>query len=242
MNLRKTARPQGFLGAPSFWRSLLFMALPVAVLLSYPGSGALAASPFAWESISFDGGPDVPLAGSVSGTINSTPVPSPNFTDLENLGMDFHVRWGSYVLPHLGVRFSVGYQTFSGSQGFPGFSALPILVGVTTPLYDPRTVIRTVIPYLAADLGPSFNSLSTTLGNAGTVSFAADAGAGILYALTDKLSFYGEIVLSYTASPISIKSSTPSTQSSLSSGPLWTMPVSIGVTYHFTTPGSGPES
>lgn len=217
------------------------MAVPIALLLGGPLPGVYAA-PFSWQSVSFDGGPDFPLAGSVGGSFNNTPVPSPNFTDLENIGMDFHVRWGTYVLPHLGLRFSVGYQTFSGSQGFPGFSAMPILVGVTSPLTDPRDTVGKFIPYLAADMGPSFNNLSTDVGNAGTVSFTFDAGGGVLYAVTDRLSFYGEIVLDYTASPISTKALTQSSQSNLSSGPLWTLPVSIGVTYHFKTPGSGPES
>ncbi len=242
MRERTSARPiEGAWSVRRARKRFLVLAVTLAFLLAGPLT-AVQASPFAWQSVSFDGGPDFPLAGSVGGTFNNTPVPSPNFTDLENIGMDFHVRWGSYVLPHLGVRFSIGYQTFSGSQGFPGFSAMPILVGVTSPLIDPRTTVKTIIPYLAADLGPSFNNLSTSLGNAGTVSFAVDAGAGVLYAVTDQLAFYGEIVLAYTASPISTKAITPNSQSNLSSGPLWTLPVSFGVTYHFTIPGSGPES
>ena len=200
-----------------------------------------ADQPFSWQSVSFDGGPAFLLGGSVEGVLNGKPVESTNLLDLENTGMMFHVRWGSYVLPHLGLRFSVGYETFSANRGFSGLSGMPLTVGATVPLWDPREVERHIIPYFAADLGPSFNSLSTNSGNAGSVSFTADAGAGLMYRINDQFSLYGEAVATYIDSPISTRG-LASSSSNLSSGPLWTLPVVFGVTYEFRTPGSAPPS
>lgn len=200
-----------------------------------------ADQPFSWQSVSFDGGPSVLLAGSVLGTLNGQPVPSTNLLDLENTGMMFHVRWGSYVLPHLGLRFSVGYETYSGSRGFPGLSAMPLTVGATVPLWDPRRGGHMIIPYFATDLGPSFNSISTNSGNAGTASFTMDWGGGVLYRMTDRVSLYGEAVAVYTDSPISTRG-LASSASNLSSSPLWSLPVVFGVTYEFRGPGSAPAS
>lgn len=200
-----------------------------------------ADQPFSWQSVSFDGGPAFLLGGSVTGFLNGKPVESTNLLDLENNGMMFHVRWGSYVLPHLGLRFSVGYETFSANRGFSGLSGMPLTIGATVPLWDPRAVERRIIPYFAADLGPSFNSLSTNSGNAGSVSFTADAGAGVMYRINDQFSLYGEAVGTYIDSPISTRG-LASSSSNLSSGPLWTLPVVFGVTYEFRTPGSAPSS
>lgn len=223
-------------GIRAFFRSIALLCV-----LSGPFQEAWADQPFSWQSVSFDGGPSVLLAGSVVGNLNGQPVPSTNLLNLENTGMMFHVRWGSYVLPHLGLRFSVGYESYSGSRGFPGLSAMPLTVGATVPLWDPRSGDRSVIPYFATDLGPSFNSISTNSGNAGTASFSVDFGGGVLYRMTDRVSVYGEAVVAYTDSPISTRGLAAS-GSTLSSGPLWALPIVFGVTYEFMTPGSRPSS
>ncbi len=222
-------------------RTFLFRLVPLLVVLLGGFQEAHADQPFSWQSVSFDGGPSFLLAGSVSGTLNGQSIPSSNLLNLENTGMMFHVRWGSYVLPHLGLRFSVGYETYAGNRGFPGLSAMPLTVGATIPLWDPRSGERKIIPYFATDLGPSFNSISTNSGNAGTASFNVDAGGGVLYRMTDRVSIYGEAVLAYTDSPISTRGLS-SSASFLSSGPMWTFPVVFGVTYEFRTPGSHPSS
>ncbi|MHB8543649.1 MAG: hypothetical protein ACYC9S_06565 [Leptospirales bacterium] len=220
---------------------VLFRVIAVMVVLLGFLQTARADQPFSWQSVSFDGGPSVLLSGSVVGTLNGQPVPSTNLLNLENTGMMFHVRWGSYVLPHLGLRFSVGYETYSGSRGFPGLSAMPLMVGATVPFWDPRNGGHPVIPYFASDLGPSFNSIATNSGNAGTVSFSVDAGGGLLYRMTDRVSLYGEAVVAYTDSPISTRG-LASSASNLASAPLWTLPVVFGVTYEFRGPGSAPAS
>ncbi|MCL5259875.1 MAG: hypothetical protein M1532_04535, partial [Nitrospirae bacterium] len=99
-----------------------FLILFATVVLFARVTPAKADQPFSWQSVSFDGGPAFLLGGSVTGFLNGKPVASTNLLDLENNGMMFHVRWGSYVLPHLGLRFSVGYETFSANRGFSGLS------------------------------------------------------------------------------------------------------------------------
>ncbi|EAY57727.1 MAG: protein of unknown function [Leptospirillum rubarum] len=221
--------------------TLSFLISLATVFLLSRAVPVLADQPFSWQSVSFDGGPAFLLGGSVSGFLNGKPVASTNLLDLENNGMMFHVRWGSYVLPHLGLRFSVGYETFSANRGFSGLSGMPLTVGATVPLRDPRSESHSVIPYFAADLGPSFNSLSTNAGNAGSVSFTADAGAGVMVRLSGRVSLYGEAVGTYVDSPISTRG-LASSSSNLSSGPLWFLPVVFGVTYEFRTPGEAPAS
>lgn len=239
--------PDWTIARPSILRTkkcvltLFFLISFGTVLLFSRAMPVMADQPFSWQSVSFDGGPAFLLGGSVTGFLNGKPVASTNLLDLENNGMMFHVRWGSYVLPHLGLRFSVGYETFSANRGFSGLSGMPLTVGATVPLWDPRSENHTVIPYFAADLGPSFNSLSTNAGNAGSVSFTADAGAGVMVRLNGRVSFYGEAVGTYVDSPISTRG-LASSSSNLSSGPLWFLPVVFGVTYEFRTPGQVPAS
>jgi hypothetical protein len=197
---------------------------------------SVAAGEFAWQSLSFDGGVDPILGGSIIGMIDGTPVPSPEIGQIENTGIDFHLRWSSQLSPHLGVRFSVGYTSFSPSMGFHGLSALPLTVGLTFPLYDPREGGVAVIPYLATDIGPSFNSLPANGGNVGSVSFTADAGIGLLYPLSSTFSIYGEVLPTLVQGPIA--SNSPQTNTNVSSSVMWTLPVLLGITYNFRMPHS----
>lgn len=196
----------------------------------------MAAGEFAWQSLSFDGGVDPILGGSINGVINGTPVPSSQIDQLENTGIDFHIRWSSQLAPHLGLRFSVGYSSFSPSMGFHGLSSLPLTVGLTFPLFDPREGTVPVIPYFATDIGPSFNSLSANGGNAGSVSFTADAGVGVLYPLSPVFSLYAEALPTLLQGPVA--SSNPQADTHVSSSVLWTLPVLIGITYNFKLPHS----
>ena len=205
----------------------------LSLLATLPGQSQ-AADPFDWQSVSFDGGIDPILAGSINGVINGVNVPSSQMSALENTGMDFHIRWNSQVLTHLGLRFSVGYTAFSPSMGFHGLSAMPLTVGVTVPYYDPRVAENTFIPYLAFDLGPSFNSLPANQGNVGSVSFTADFGVGVLYTFSDRLSFYGEVLPTLIQDPIS--STDPQTRTNVSTSVMWTLPVLLGITYNFLVP------
>ena len=115
--------------------------LMAGLIIAERPASALAAGEFAWQSISFDGGVDPILSGSIAGPIDGTPVPATQMSQLENTGLDFHLRWSSQLAPHLGLRFSVGYASFSPSLGFHGFSALPLTVGATVPLFDPRAQV-----------------------------------------------------------------------------------------------------
>lgn len=209
--------------------------LSLVVLLSLSSwKESLADSVLAWQSLSFDGGVDPILSGSVTGTVNGTPVPASQINQLENTGLDFHLRWSSWLAPHLGARFSVGYASFAPSLGFHGLSSLPLTVGLTFPLFDPREGTVSVIPYLAMDLGPSFNSLPSNGGNIGSVSFTADAGVGGLYILNPSFSLYGEVLPTLTQGPIA--SNNPHNNTNVSSSVMWTLPVLVGVTYNFRMP------
>lgn len=204
------------------------------LLLTAPGTPALASSGFAWQSLSFDGGVDPLLSGPISGTISGTPVPSDSLVRLENTGVDFHLRWSSPLASHLALRFSVGYASFAPSMGFEGLSTLPLTVGFTVPLFDPRVSTAPVIPYLAADVGPSFNSLASGGGNVGSVSFTGDFGAGVLLPLSRRFSLYGEVLPTLISGPVS--SDNPQVNTSVTSGILWSLPVLIGITYNFSGP------
>lgn len=211
------------------------------LLLWSTGPNAHAAdSAFSWQSLSFDGGVAPLLSGPISGTIDGTPVPSKSLVDLENTGLDFHLRWSSQIASHMGLRFSVGYMAFAPSMGFHGLSALPLTAGATVPLIDPRDATRGVIPYLAADIGPSFNTLSANSGNAGSVSLTVDAGIGALYALSRQFSVYGEVLPTLIQSPVS--SQNVATGTNVSSGMMWTLPVFLGVTYNYGIPAKGKTS
>ncbi len=210
--------------------------LMTGLLVAGMSSAAVAAGEFAWQSLSFDGGVDPILSGSIAGPIDGTPVPATQMNQLENTGLDFHLRWSSQLAPHLGLRFSVGYASFSPSLGFHGFSALPLTVGATVPLFDPRVAQEPVIPYLAVDMGPSFNSLPANQGNVGSVSFTFDAGAGLLVPLSSSFSLYGEVLPTMIQGPISAND--PQTRTDVSSSVMWTLPVLLGITYNFRMPHS----
>ena len=208
----------------------------VLLTLLFGPSPALAADggPFSWQSLSFDGGVAPILSGPISGTIDGTPVPSQSLENLENTGLDFHLRWSSQVAPHLGLRFSVGYMAFAPSMGFHGLSALPLTAGATVPLVDPRYATGGIIPYLAADIGPSFNTLSANSGNAGSVSLTFDVGVGALYPINPSFSVYAEVLPTLIQGPVS--SQNVSTGTSVSSGSMWTLPILLGVTYNYGLP------
>ncbi len=212
---------------------LLLCGLSLVFLPAFP---AQAAGEFAWQSLSFDGGVDPILSGSIAGPIDGTPVPAPQMSQLENTGIDFHLRWSSQLASHLGLRFSVGYASFSPSLGFHGFSTLPLTVGATVPLFDPRISDEPVIPYLAVDLGPSFNSLPANQGNVGSVSFTADFGAGLLVPVTSTFSLYGEVLPTLIQGPVSAND--PQTHTDVSSSIMWTLPILLGITYNFKIPHS----
>jgi hypothetical protein len=217
-------------------RSAILLALLLCLFVALPSRTAQASGEFAWQSLSFDGGVDPILGGSIAGTIDGVPVPSPEIGQLENTGIDFHLRWSSQLAAHLGLRFSVGYTSFSPNMGFHGLSALPLTVGLTFPLYDPRNSNVPVIPYLATDFGPSFNSLPANGGNVGSVSFTADAGVGLLYPLSPTFSLYGEVLPTMLTGPIA--SNSPQTNTNVSSSVMWTIPVLLGITYNFRLPHS----
>ncbi len=204
------------------------------LLLSASPARAGQDSPFSWQSLSFDGGVVPILSGPISGTIDGIPVPSQSLGNLENTGLDFHLRWSSQISPHLGLRFSVGYMAFAPNMGFHGLSALPLTAGATIPLVDPRHATGGLIPYLAADIGPSFNTLSANSGNAGSVSLTVDAGVGALYPLSPSFSLYAEVLPTLIQGPVSSQNVTTGT--SVSSGSMWTLPVMLGVTYNYGIP------
>ena len=206
------------------------------LILLFGASPARAAQdgPFSWQSLSFDGGVAPILSGPISGTIDGTPVPSQSLQNLENTGLDFHLRWSSQVAPHLGLRFSVGYMAFAPSMGFHGLSALPLTAGATVPLVDPRVATGGIVPYLAADIGPSFNTLSANSGNVGSVSLAVDAGVGALYPLSPQFSVYAEVLPTLIEGPVSSQNVNSGTN--VSSGSMWTLPVMVGVTYNYGIP------
>ena len=211
----------------------LFLAL-LPLLFGVSPANAAQDGPFSWQSLSFDGGVVPILSGPISGTIDGTPVPSQSLETLENTGLDFHLRWSSQLAPHLGLRFSVGYMAFAPSMGFHGLSSLPLTVGATVPLVDPRHDVGGIIPYLAADIGPSFNTLSANSGNAGSVSLTADAGAGALYPVSTLFSLYAEVLPTLILGPVSSQNLITGTH--VSSGSMWSLPVLLGVTYNYGLP------
>jgi len=223
-------------------RALAFLLAFLFVFSMSPDTEAAEAADgvFSWQSLSFDGGVAPILSGPISGRIDGTPVPAPSLGDLENTGLDFHLRWSSQIAPHLGLRFSVGYMAFAPSMGFHGLSALPLTAGATVPLIDPRGATGGIVPYLAADIGPSFNSLSATSGNAGSVSLTVDAGIGAIYPFSQQFSIYGEVLPTLIQSPVS--SQNVATGTSVSSGMMWTLPVFLGITYNYGIPAKGETS
>ena len=105
------------------------------------------------------------------------------------------------------------------------------IVGLGGNLMLPRLPRTSLVPYLNATFGASYNTYTGTDAQAG---YAWMVGAGALYPLAHDLGLFLEADLSYETAPTGINTSIASPPGTISRvSDTWSVPVMVGVRYAF---------
>lgn len=176
-------------------------------------------SPFPGKGFVLEGfaGGDTSLSGSYNTTYGKT-VPY-DFGTAPVWG----VRIGKMLFPDLLAYLTVQQTDFSQNTH--------TVIGLGGNYYFPSLFGKTVIPYLNATFGASYNTYTGVDAQAG---YAWMLGAGALYPVSPSWGVFIEANLSFETAPTGITTSLgspPGTVSQVSD--TWSVPVMIGVRYAF---------
>jgi len=186
-----------------------------------------------------DGGGDasVRLVGQVSPLISGSAgsgVGAPDYNDAFSTGIGAGLEYHRRMSDRFSILAGIGYDTFDGAshQGifFDNLNRTTLYGGAKIHFTDDRSGIQ---PYARLDLGAvRFSPVEVSYGGvAGDYwdsgwELMADAGIGVENRF-DQWSVFGEILFRYAGKPDSALGPASEADSS------WTLPVRIGVGYHF---------
>jgi len=114
--------------------------------------------------------------------------PTGNFGDAYSTGIGANATFGYMLYPYLMLTASLGYLSWGSAEDIPGVdisaSSVPFLLGVRYLFAS-----QVVLPYVRAELGLNFMSISSEVPFFGEVSasdtkFTLGLGGGLMYALT----------------------------------------------------------
>jgi len=186
---------------------------------SGPAPRSDQSSPFPGKGFVLEGfaGGDTSLSGSYSTTFGKT-VPY-DFGTAPVWG----IRIGKMLFPDLLAYLTVQQTDFSQNTH--------TVIGLGGNYYLPSLFGKTIIPYLNATFGGSYNTYTGVDAQAG---YAWMLGAGALYPISPSWGAFIEANLSFETAPTGITTSLgspPGTVSQVSD--TWSVPVMIGVRYAF---------
>ncbi len=219
---------------------VLFLLFLVVIFCFFPGQSARAADTMSGEN-SGGGNPESP------GSTTSTLIPPAGFAVEGLVGGDtslsgsyqtttgqtipydfgsapvFGIRIGKMVFPPLFVYLTFQQTYFSQNTHS--------LVGFGGNYYLPEVGKTSLIPYLNATFGASYNTYTGINAQAG---YGWMLGAGALYPVSRSIGVFLEADVSYQTAPTGITTSIGSPPGNVSQvSDTWSVPVMIGVRYAF---------